>query len=110
MATSRIAVGSLLGMVQQTANTVTNIVGTVDASVSMLNSYVARHSTMQREKNLVELHLHKTRLIEDTAKEITERREEIAKYVGDENSQRSKIYQNALSEITALFNPELETA
>lgn len=107
-ATTRIATGSLLGMVQQTANTVTSIVSTVDNSVSMLNDFVSRHRTMQAEKNVVELHLYKVRLIEDTALEISERRRQTAELLKDESFKT--IYENAHSEIAALFNPELAAA
>jgi hypothetical protein len=103
MASSAVALDSLLGTIAKTANTLTNIVGTVDAAVSMGNSFVHRHSQMQADKNLVELKVARIRLIEDTSLQIAERRNEIATRLQDENFK--KIYGEAYSEINELFTP-----
>jgi hypothetical protein len=103
MATARIALDSVLGTVQKTANTFTNVIGTVDAGVSMLNSFVERHSTQQRDKNLVELKVSRIRLVEDTSLQIAERRAEIKARLKDEGF--AKIYEAAYTEINELFTP-----
>lgn len=103
MATARIALDSLLGTVSKTASTITNIVGTVDAAVSMGNSFVQRHSIMQNDKNIVELKVARIRLVEDTALQISERRKEIKDRLTDPNF--ASIYEAAYTEINGLFTP-----
>jgi transcription termination factor NusB len=105
MATTRLATQSLLGTVTSTANAVTGIVSTVADSVDILHTYVNRHKTMQADKNLIELHSYRTRLIRDTAREQTEAEEDIEKYLGN-NEHRTTRFNAIHSEISKLFAPE----
>jgi hypothetical protein len=103
MATTRIALDSVLGTVSKTANTITSIVSVIDGVASMGNSFVQRHSIMQQDKNLVEGKVARIRLIEDTSLQIAERRKEISDRLTDPNFK--SIYEVAYTEISGLFTP-----
>lgn len=101
MANARLATSSLFATVTTVANTASNIVGTVNDAVSIGNNFVSRHLQMQQDKNKVELHLGRTRLIEDTAMEISERRKATAERLKDETFKA--IYEKAHTDLSALF-------
>jgi len=103
MATTGQALSALAGSVTKTASTVTNIVGTIDASVSIVNNYVQRHLAQQETKNAIELAIGKIRLEEDSALEVSERRIEINNRLKDADF--AAVYAAALSEIKAITRP-----
>jgi dihydroxyacetone kinase DhaKLM complex PTS-EIIA-like component DhaM len=108
MATASQALSALAGSVTKTASTITNVVGTLDASVSIVNNYVNRHLTQQETKNAIELALGKTRLEEDSALELAERRNAVNDRLKDADF--AKIYAEALTEIRAITRPQPSAA
>lgn len=74
MAKPGIALGSVLGTIEKTASTITNVVSTVDAGVSMLNSYVKLHSEQQRDKHIIERETARETLLEESTIIQAERR------------------------------------
>lgn len=104
MATWSTALDSGLGTVAKTANTITNIVGTVDAGVSMLNSFVTLHSDLQKDKQIIEREVSRNQLLEDSALRQAERRLEISNRLKDENF--AKIYEASYNRLAELFNPQ----
>lgn len=101
MTNARNAASALLGTVTIVGNTASNIVGTIDDAVTIGNNYVKRHLVLQQDKNVAELHLARTRIVDDTVNEITERRLTIAKRL--EDPKFAAIYQEAHKEVQALF-------
>lgn len=101
MAKPVVAVGALLSTVTNTAQTLSNVVNTLNDGVSIVNGYVSRHRIMQQDKNVVELHNARIRLIEDTALDIAEQREAIKSKLKDEGF--AKSYEAAHTEISSLF-------
>lgn len=108
MATASQALSQLAGTVSKTASTVTNIVGTIDSSVSIVANYVDRHLQQQQTKNAIELALGKTRLEEDSALELAERRSSINDRLKDADF--AAIYATALDEVRAITRPSPSAA
>jgi hypothetical protein len=104
MATSRIALGSVLGTISKTASTLTNIVGTVDAAVGMLNSYVSLHSEQQQDKHIIERATARDQLLEESALVQAERRNELEKRFTDATFKNH--YEASYNRLASLFNPE----
>jgi hypothetical protein len=84
MAKPAIALGSVLGTIEKTANTITNVVGTLDAGVSMLNSYVRLHSDQQKDKHIIERATSRDQLLEESALVQAERRSALEARFADE--------------------------
>lgn len=101
MAKPALAMSSLMGTVTNTANTLSNVVNTLNDSVSIVNGYVSRHRIMQQDKNIVELHNARVRLIEDSALEITEQRIAIGAKLKDPSFKTA--YKEAYKDLSALF-------
>ena len=108
MASASAVFSTLNSTATKTLSTVTNIVGTVDASVSIVNNFVQRHLSQQETKNAIELALGKTRLEEDSALELAERRREINEKLKD--SDFAQIYTTALLEIRSITRPDASGA
>ncbi len=108
MTTSRVAFSSVLDTVAKTANTLSLTVDTISSVLEIGNSYVNRHRTMQVDRNIVELHDFKTRLIEESADRIAERRMTQSKKL--ENPKFAALHSTAYAEIAALFEPAPEAA
>ncbi len=107
MAKPAVAAGALLSTVTNTAQTLSNIVNTVNNAVSIGNGFVERHLIMQSDKNIVELKNARVRLIEDTALEMAEHRQAISLKLKDENFKKS--FEEAHNSLAALF-PEDQAA
>jgi hypothetical protein len=107
-ASARTAGSSLLGTVTSTANAVTGVVTTLADSVDILHNYVNRHKVMQSDKNLVELKTYRSKLIEDTADELAERRKVARQKLKD--PVYAELHKAAFDEIAALFNSETAQA
>lgn len=103
MAKPAIALGSVLGTIEKTANTVTNIVGTLDAGVSMLNSYVRLHSDQQKDKHIIEREVSRDILLEDSALQQAERRTALEARFSDETFK--KHYAASYERLSSLFAP-----
>lgn len=101
MAKPGIALGSVLGTIEKTANTVTNIVGTLDAGVSMLNSYVKLHSEQQRDKHIIEREVSRDILLEESALQQAERRTALEQRFADEVFK--KHYATSYERLASLF-------
>lgn len=101
MATARIALDSVLGTVSKTASTLTNVVGTIDAGVSMLNSFVQLHSEQQRDKHIIERETSRDLLLEESALVQAERRAELEKRFNDATFK--KHYEASYNRLANLF-------
>jgi hypothetical protein len=102
MASTRMAIGAVLGTVNDAANTVSSIVNVVSDSAGMLNDYVRRQRTMQQDRTVIELHTFRTRLMEDTAKEQTIRTESLEDYFQGKTG-RKECYEESYANLNSLF-------
>ena len=66
-ATTRLTLGSILGTVNTTANTVTSIVDVVGSGVSMLTRYVSDAATEQEKRSLINMAKLDEHLIREAA-------------------------------------------
>lgn len=105
MATTRIALSSVLDTVAKTANTITLTVDTLSSGIEMANSYVGRHRQQQLLTNKLELADFQTRLVSETADRIAERRKAEAKKL-EACPEYAKQHKIAYAEIMAILNPE----
>lgn len=105
MAKPGIALGSVLGTIEKTASTITNVVGTIDAGVSMLNSFVKLHSEQQKDKHIIERETSREQLLEESALIQAERRTALETRFTDETFK--KHYAASYDRLAGLFaSPE----
>lgn len=78
--TIRLALSSILGTVQTTAATATNLIGAANDGVGMLNKFVSDAAHQQRIDSTVEMHSYKAKAVERMAKETTERAVDIKSF------------------------------
>ena len=109
MANARIAAGSLLDTVTNTANMLSSTVNVMADSVNMLGSYVSKHRTMQDKRTLIELDNFENRLIEETTLENSKRKEKIDQYVAG-NPERAQFVNDEYARLKALLNPNTQQA
>lgn len=104
MATVRMAAGSVLGTVTDTANAVSSIVKSVSSGAQMLNVYVEQQLKNQTIRNVLNEVTFVENIIEENAFESTQRREKINAYL-DANPRRAEIYAVAHKQLSdALAN------
>ena len=101
MAKAAVASGALLSTVTNMANMVSNTFATIDDTISIGNGFISRHKIMQQDKNIVELANARVRLVEDTALEMAQHRQEINAKLKDETFKAS--YEDAHKSLSALF-------
>lgn len=102
MASTRMAIGAVLGTINDAANTVSSVVNVVSDSAGMLNDYVKRQRTMQQDRTVIELKTFRTRLMEDTAKEQTIRTEALEDYFQGKTG-RKECYLESYANLESLF-------
>lgn len=100
MASVRMAAGSVLGTITDTATAVSSIVNTASGSLMMLNDYVTRQRAHQQTRAIIETEDFEARLLEETSNDITQRREKIDTYL-DAKEGRRAIYNAAHEKLSA---------
>ena len=91
MATTRIALGSVLATVSDTATAVSGVVNTISNSLDMANSFVRHQQTKQRLDQQLDLALYTERKLEEISLETAERKKKIEDHCKDPTLQ---IYYN----------------
>ena len=102
MATSRMAVGSILATVSNTANSLSSIVTTVNDGVDMLHDYVRTARTKQQLHNKAMIKNLPTIIKEDIARDTVMRRKDISDWLKS-SPELGDMYQQALSELDHIF-------
>lgn len=102
MATARMAMGTALGTITDTAIAVSSVMTTASDSIGMVHNYVRHARNKQEETQLVDMLSFRDRLIEDTAKEATQRQEEILNYLHG-NPERQRLYESAQARLVDAF-------
>lgn len=85
-ANARMTIGTLLGSVNEAANTVADTFSTATKAVGMVNNYVSTAAEKQRVRNKLELASFTNQLLEEKAMEDTVRRIKIEEFCKDENN------------------------
>ena len=82
MATVRMAFGSVMDTLTQTAATATNVVKTVSDGVSMVNRFVDSAATDQRDRQLVHRKMFRDNLLRESRLTVAQSNEAVLEYVG----------------------------
>ena len=99
MTDARAAVSSVFGAVNETAITVTTVVGTVSAGVSMLNNYIQKAKQQQEERDALEMEDFSLKLIKEAGLETARRQKEIDKWL-EANPDSRDVYDAAVERYT----------
>ncbi len=102
MATTRMTLGSLLGMVTNTANAVGDLAGTVGDSVGMLNKFVESASIDQRERHIVHRTVYRSQLIRDSAMDIAKGNADALAFCR-ESADNEKLFSEAQASLIEAF-------
>lgn len=102
MASVRMATGSVLATITDSANAVSSVVNTFSSSLAMLNDYVARQRGLQQERAIVENTTFRTQLVQEANLEITQRQEKIDQYL-EGNPRRKEIYDQSNAALLKAF-------
>jgi len=105
MSSTRITIGALFSTISETANTVTNLVGTVNKGVGMASSYVDVLVKEQELDNIARVATYQEKLIERLSMEEAERQLDIIKFTEKSNNHK-ELYIKAQDRYTALFAPK----
>lgn len=105
MATARLAIGNVLGVVSDASTAVSSVFSTINGGASMLNDYVARQRIKQQDTTKIELHQFRKHLIQDATIENLKREETVRAYVGND-AEKQKSYNEYLEELNNLFKVE----
>lgn len=104
MATTRIALGSVLATVSDTATAVSGVVNTISNSLDMANSFVRHQQSKQRLDQQLDLALYTERKLEEISLETAERKKKIEDHCKDPTLE---IYYNeTFKKLQALINPD----
>jgi hypothetical protein len=106
MATTRMTVGSLLGMITNTANAVGDLAGTIGDGVSMLNKFVESASVDQRERHVAHRTNYRDQLILDTSIAMASANADALKFCreSDDNAQLFTAAQSKLLNAFTAFD------
>ena len=91
MATLRMAAGSMLGAVTDTANAASSVVSAISGSAGILNDYVTRARQNQQEAAVVHGISYRQNLMEDASIEAVKREENIRNYIGNDEGKKSSF-------------------
>lgn len=91
MATLRMAAGNVLGLVADTANTVSTLANTMSGGVNILNDMVNNVKNKRREATLVEMISFRDNLINDAALDAVKREENIRSYIGNDDGKKQSF-------------------
>jgi hypothetical protein len=103
MTDARTAVSAVFGAVNETALTVTTVVGTVSAGVSMLNNYIVKAKTQQEMRDALEMEDFELKLIKEAGLETARRQKEINRWL-DANPDSKECYDAAVERYTTVLN------
>ncbi len=106
MATARMAIGNVLGVVSDASTAVSSVFSTLNGGASMLNDYVARQRIKQQDTTKVELHQFRKHLIQDAAIENLKREETVRSYIGDDTV-KQEAFKSYTKELNDLFKEEI---
>jgi hypothetical protein len=94
--------GSILGMVTNTANAVSDLAGTVGDGVGMLNKLVESASIDQRERHVVHRTTYRSQLIRDSAMDMAKGNAEALSFCR-ESTDNELLFKAAQDELLVAF-------
>lgn len=103
MATLRTATGSVLGLVTDTASSVSTIANTISGGVNILNDMVQSTRVKRQEANIVEMISFRDNLINDASLDAVKREENIRMYIGNDEG-KQKSFNNFQLKLQAAFD------
>ena len=105
MATSRVAIGSVLATISDTANAVSSIVNTTTKSIGMLDALVTKASNEQRKRHIVDSLNFDQRLAHEHAQEVSNLTKTADEFVA-QHPQYKEQYSSAYANVLSLLNPD----
>ena len=102
MATTRLAFGSVLGTVADTANTISDLVKTTGLGIGMVNKFVSEASVDQRERAVAHRATFRNSLIKEASMEIARSGKEVVDFMA-ESADNSALYLDAEATLKAAF-------
>lgn len=94
MATARMTLGSVFGMVTNTANALGDLAGTLGDGIGMLNKFVEDTSIDQRDRSILHRKTFRSTILEEARMETAVREAEVVKFC-DESELNRKLYDKA---------------
>ena len=104
MSTTRATFGSLLGTIQTTAMTVTNVLDAANSGVGMLNSYVEDAATKQKARIKIDHAVFLEDLIREKSREEAQSTLNIQKFCS-QSAEHKTAYENSYNKFSELMNP-----
>jgi len=94
MATTRMAFGSILGTVTDTAEAVSNLVKTAGLGIGMINDFVADASLDQKDRGKVHRKVFRAALLRDSKLEVAKSNLDVLKFTR-ESDEHKALYEQA---------------
>ena len=101
MATTRFTLGAVMSTVSETAANVTNVMTTVNTTVSMANAFVSKAAAEQADRYVLEADDAKHRIVSEIAMERMAREDAVIAYCGDD-ANKQKRYNDHFDALMAL--------
>lgn len=98
MANSRMTISAVLGMVQSTAQTITNSLNAVNDGVEMINNAVSDAAERQQIRSDNDMAMYESVYIAEKALELDQSRDHIRSYIS-QSEQHKSGYESALTEL-----------
>lgn len=102
MATTRMAFGSILGTVTDTANAVSDLVKTTGLGIGMVNTFVQNASIDQKERQVAHRATFRSTLIREASMEIAKGNAESLAFIR-ESEDNAKLFSEAQDLLTSVF-------
>lgn len=96
MATARMTLGSVFGMVTNTANALGDLAGTLGDGVGMINKFVADASIDQRDRSILHRKTFRSTILEEARMETAVREAEVVKFC-DESALNKALYDKSVA-------------
>ena len=102
MATARMALGSVLGTVTDTATAISSIVSTITDGSGMMHDYVKDARNKQKLRIVADQDDYVTRLATERAKENVQRKVDIIEWCGNDTNKQT-MFNDELTRLEKLF-------
>lgn len=102
MATTRMAVGSILGTVTDTANAVSDLVKTTGLGIGMLNNAVLNMSVDQKERQVAHRATFRSTIVREASMEIAKGNAEALAFCRESEDNKT-LFETAQSQLLTAF-------
>lgn len=107
-ATTRVAIGSILETISNTANSISALVNTGARSISMLDSFVSKAQAEQKMSHQKDVLSFQDNLLATYAEEDAERILKADEFC-DKSARHKELYENAHNRLFTILNPSKDS-